>query len=160
VLNSYENVLIVLVTVAAAVCFLFLVRRCWPSELRQKQNDLIGWNVGVLGSTYAVIIGFMLFPVWTNFETADSNADTEANSLVNLADYSRGLPAEQRSQILTLAREYARVMVTKEWPAMSRVKLSPESHAIARQLWTTLLATKPTMSLEQSSLDHTLQRTR
>ncbi len=155
-LNTFENVLVMLATMAAAVGFLFLVRRLWPTELRREHNDLIGWNVTVLGSTYAVIIAFMLFSVWNSFQTADSNAEAEANCLVNLARYSRGLAVGQHTQVLNLAREYANVMVTKEWPAMDRCELSPASHPIVRQLWATLLTTETHPGLEQTSLERAL----
>ena len=124
-----------LATVAGAAGFLFLLRRIWPSDLRRQQNELIGWHVSVLGSTYAVIIGFMLFAVWTNFELADTNAEAEANCLVNLVRSSRGVSVNQRTEILKLAREYTSAMLTTEWPAMSRDEISPASHPIVRQLW-------------------------
>ena len=32
---------------------------------RRTYNDIIGWQVSVLGTTYAVILGFMLYTVWS-----------------------------------------------------------------------------------------------
>ncbi len=154
-LDSFESFLVVLAAVGAAVALLFLLRFVWPSELRRQHNELIGWHVSVLGSTYAVIIGFMLFAVWTNFQLADVNADAEANCLVSVVRSSRGLPAGQRAKIFDLATRYVDVMLTKEWPAMSREELSPASHAIVRQLWASLAATETHTALEQTSLDHT-----
>ena len=127
-LNSFQNFGIILATVAAAVAFLLLLRRVWHSELRRPHNDLIGWHLSVLGSTYAVIIGFMLFAVWTNFETAEANAEAEANCLVSMVRSSRGLAAGPHEQIRGLASEYVDIMLHKEWPAMERGEVSPESH--------------------------------
>lgn len=156
VLNSFQSELIILATVGGTAGFLFLLQFIWPSEVRRPHNELIGWNVTILGTIYAVIIGFMLFAVWTDYESAEANAEAEANSLVNVARLSRGLPAEQRAQVRNLARDYANVMITKEWPAMNRGELTPESHAILRQLWATLASTETHSELEQTSLDHTL----
>lgn len=142
--------------VAAGVGFLLLLQLIWRSELRRQHNNLIGWHVGVLGSIYAVIIGFMLFAVWTNFATAYTNTDSEANCLVDVARASRGLPAATRDRVVQLADTYVNVMLTKEWPAMSRGELSPASHAVIRQLWATLATTDPRTAGEQVSLDHTL----
>ncbi len=155
-LDSFQSLLIMLATVAASTAFLLLLRRLWPSELRRQYNELIGWHVSVLGSTYAVIIGFMLFAVWTNFETAETNAEYEANCLVDVVRASRGLSAGERGQILALARQYVNLMLTVEWPDMSRQEISPESHPIVRQLWATVAATETRTPREQTSVDHTL----
>ncbi len=155
-LDNFQSVLIMLATVGSSAAFLLVLRRLWPSELRRQQNELIGWHVSVLGSTYAVIIGFMLFAVWTNFETAEANAESEANCLVNVVRASRGLSAEEQGRILTLARRYVDVMLTIEWPAMSREEISPVSHPLVRELWATLIRTDTHNSREQTSLDHAL----
>lgn len=155
-LNNLQNVLIVLVGIGAAAGFLFLVQRVWPTDLRRLQNDLIGWNVTVLGTIYGVMVGFMLFAVWSDFETANSNAESEANALVNVVRSSRGLPVKQRDEILRLAREYVRIMLAEEWPAMTKYRVSSASHPIARDMWATLTATETHSTLEQISLDHTL----
>ncbi len=155
-LNSFQNTVIVIATMLAATGFLLLLQRLWPSKLRRQHNDLIGWHVSVLGSTYAVILGFMLFAVWTNFQVADANADSEANCLVGLVRSSRALPDPQRGQLLKLAVDYTNVMLTSEWPAMSRSELSPASRLLIRQLWATLTSAEIRTMREQSALDHTL----
>ncbi len=156
VLTTFQSILLMLLTMVAAISFLFLLQRLWPSQLRRQHNDLIGWHISVLGSTYAVILGFMLFAVWTNFERADANAEDEANCLVNAVRSSRGLPLGQRAHILELGRQYVNVMLTEEWPAMGRRELSPASASIVRQLWATLGATEISKAAEQTSLDRTL----
>jgi hypothetical protein len=155
-LNYSDDALIMAAVVAAGVGFLFLLQRVWRSELRRQYNDLIGWHVGVLGSIYAVIIGFMLFAVWTNFATAYTNADSEANCLVDVARAARGLPPASRDRVVQLLNEYVTAMLTKEWPAMNNDTVSSDSHAVIRQLWATLVHIEPHTRGEQVSLDHTL----
>jgi hypothetical protein len=156
VLNSFQSELIILATVGGTAAFLLLLQFVWPSEVRRPHNELIGWNVTILGTIYAVIIGFMLFAVWTDYEAAEANVEAEANSLVNVARLARGLPTEQRAEVANLARDYVNVMLTKEWAAMNRGELTPESHAIIRELWHTLAVTETHSGLEQTGLDHTL----
>lgn len=155
-LSYFQDALVTAAIVVAGVGFLFLLQRVWRSELRRQHNDLIGWHVSVLGSIYAVIVGFMLFAVWTNFATAYTNTDSEANCLVDVARASRGLPQPERDRVFQLANEYVSVTLTKEWPAMTRGELSPASHTVIKQLWATLARTEPHTIGEQTSLDHTL----
>jgi hypothetical protein len=156
VLDTSQSIAIVIAIVAGSVSFLGLLHRVWPNEQRKLHNELIGWQVTVLGTTYAVIVGFMLYAVWTDFQAANSNAEAEANSLTNVVRTAEGLPAEQRQQIVDLARGYAEVMLSQEWPAMARVQVSPASHEIMVRLWRVVATTKVTDAGEQTSLDHTL----
>src|SRR5436305_15116186 len=93
-------------SVGAPVGFRFLLQRVWPSELRSQHNDLIGWHLSVLGTTYAVMMGFMLYAVWGNFETAQANADAEASSLVNMVRSSRGLQLRPAPRLSLQIRPY------------------------------------------------------
>src|ERR1700756_4529341 len=118
-LTTWEDVVLVILVVLCSLLFKTAVDRLWTREHRKTHNDLIGWQLSILGTTYAVIVGFMLYTVWTNFGLAEVNADSEANALVNVYRLADGLPAEQREQIKEAARAYAEVVVEKDWPAMA-----------------------------------------
>lgn len=153
-LNTYQSMAIVIAIVAGSAAFLWGLWRLWPAEQRRPHNDLIGWQVTVVGTTYAVIIGFMLYTVWTNFQVAEGNAEAEANCLLNLARTAKGLPKDQDQKIFNLANRYVDVMLQEEWPAMDRGSFSPESHRIVQQLWTTVTKADVHTAAEQISLDH------
>ena len=155
-LNAFESVTLVISIVIASIACLWLLHQIWPSEQRRKHNDLIGWQISVIGTTYAVIVAFMLYAVWTNFQTADGNAEAEANCLVDMARAANGLPQESRLKIQSLARDYVNVMLTQEWPAMSRVSFSPAAVRIVEELWTTATSTETRNASEQTILSRTL----
>lgn len=155
-LNGFEDVLIIAVCIAGAVTFLLLLQWFWPNSRRQDHNDLIGWQVSVLGTTYAVIIGFMLYAVWTTFQVAELNADSEANCLVSVYRLSGGLPAAQRIAVRQFARQYADNAVEKEWPAMSRGELDQNSQALTVRMWAAVMEAKPETFTEQTSMNLTL----
>jgi hypothetical protein len=156
VLTITESVFIVLLCVVFALTFLLLMRRFWPSTQRREHNEIIGWQVSVLGTTYAVIMGFMLYAVWTDFNSAEMTADSEANSLVNVYRLADGLAPAQRDQIQQLARDYTDSMLIEEWPAMNEGKLSLNAHRIMLQLWTVTMQAKPASLSEQTSWNHVL----
>ena len=155
-LNITESTFIVLLCVVLALTFLLLMRRFWPSTQRREHNEIIGWQVSVLGTTYAVIMGFMLYAVWTDFNSAELTADSEANSLVNVYRLADGLAPAQRDQIQKLARDYTDAMLTEEWPAMNEGKLSLNAHRVMQQLWTVTMQGKPASLSEQTSWNHVL----
>jgi len=138
------------------LAFLLLLRHIWPTEQRIRHNDIIGWQVSVIGTTYAVIIGFMLYAVWTTFQQADGNAEAEANALLNVVRAAQGLPNGQRQQIEDLCSEYVTVMLTQEWPAMTQSSVSPMSRRVVQRLWAAVMGSDVHNGLQQTSLDHTL----
>ena len=138
-LSVWQSVFIVLGTVVLSLVFLSVLRRLWPVTRRTEHNDIIGWQISVLGTTYAVILAFMLWNVWNNFQTARINAEIEANFLVDLYRIAGGLEPAQGKPIRALCREYAAVAVNDEWPAMAEEKLSTHSFSITQQMWDVLL---------------------
>jgi hypothetical protein len=156
-LDTAQNVVIVIVAVACSLFFMAAVNYYWPAERRRAHNDLIGWQLSVLGTTYAVIVGFMLYTVWINFGTADLNSDAEANSLVNVYRLSSGIAPEQGAQLRELARAYADAVVDHEWSDMAANIMPVETRAITRQMWQTLMAVKGASPTEITAEDHALQ---
>src|SRR5215469_1641173 len=106
------------ITAAVIVSMLFMVglNRGWPSDQRRNYNDLIGSQLAILGTTYAVILGFMLFAVWSAYREADLNVDLEANAIVDVYHLAAGLPEPQRAQLQGLAQSYADAVLNRDWP--------------------------------------------
>jgi hypothetical protein len=51
-LDSAQNIVIVIVSLACSLSFMAAVNYYWPPEQRRAHNDLIGWQLSVLGTTY------------------------------------------------------------------------------------------------------------
>ena len=156
-LTTIEDLVVVVVIVACSLGFMFLMNRLWPAAERSAHNDIIGWQLGILGTTYAVIMGFMLYTVWTNFGAAELNADSEANSLLNIYRLADGLPGQQRDELRAAARYYADVVVQKDWPAMATGKDVPlQSRPVSVKMWQILMSVKGASSSEINAADHAL----
>ena len=155
-LGILQDVLIVVSAIAGSLAFWWFVRRVWPPERRRVHNEITGWQISVLGTTYAVIVGFMMFAAWADFRTADQNAVAEASCLINLYWAASGLPAGQRDEMRKFAADYAEAMITDEWPAMDRGVLSPTGTRIVEQLWETAARTESLSASEQVSLEQTM----
>ena len=155
-LNNVENFLIAILAVAASLLFMAILNRLWPRERRSEHNDLIGWQLGILGTTYAVILGFMLYTVWTNFGAAEQNVDLEATSLRNIYRLAEGLPDPQHAQIQKLCRSYAKVVIEQDWPLMSQNQQPAESHQVNNTMWKTLMSVKTETQTQTIADDHAL----
>jgi hypothetical protein len=154
-LTLTQNILITIIAMGVSLLFMVGLNRLWPVEKRHTQNDLIGWQLSVLGTTYAVTLGFMLYTDWTNFNAAYLNAELEANSLRNIYRLAEGLP-QQRTEIQTLTHAYADAVVNHDWPDMALGRLPEDSHLINEQLWKTLMSIKVASPSELMAEDHAL----
>jgi hypothetical protein len=155
-LNRTQNILILIVMMTGAMLFMAVLNRIWPREKRREHNDLIGWQLGILGTTYAVILGFMLYTVWTTFGAAELNADLEANALRNVYRLAEGLPPQQRLLLEQQSRSYADAVVNYDWPDMARGQLPDESHRINQAMWKTLMSVKTATPSELLAEDHAI----
>lgn len=134
-LDTAQNVFLVVVWVVLSITFSVLLNRAWAPSRRRAHNDIIGWQISILGTVYAVMVGFMLYAVWANFQTAEANVDNEANALVNLFRTADGLPAAQRDAIHIAAANYGNAVLNQEWPTMNEDLVPGEGKPFIMQLW-------------------------
>jgi len=151
-----ESVLTVIGTVVGALLFMTLLNHLWPRERRRIHNDLIGWQLSVLGTTYAVILGFMLFTVWTTFGAAAVNSDLEADSALSVFRVAEALPEPQRTQLQNLSRAYVDSVLNNEWPQMSRGETPERTSTIATDMWKATLSAQVTSPTQINAQDHEL----
>ena len=154
-LSALEAFFIVGVSVAAAVGCLLLFRRYWLSR-RHSHNDIIGWQITFLATTYAVIVAFMLADVWKNYQAAEENTESEASAALNIYRSAQGLPSPQKEQLSNLSRRYCQVMIQEEWPAMTKGSFSQLGSTTEAALWQTVTDTNVQNLSEQAVLNRTL----
>src|SRR5215207_3864794 len=108
-------ILTVFVPVLVAVVGLVLVQRLVPPDRREEHNDVAGFIYAVLGVAYAVLLAFMLIAVWQDYNTAQTNVESEAHELAGVYFLASQLPEPERTRVQDLTRTYARVVVEEEW---------------------------------------------
>ncbi len=155
-LDTTEDLLLVLLMVGISLLFMVALGRLWPWEKRRPHNELIGWQFSILGTTNAVILGFMLYAVWNDYGAAEINADFEANALVNVERLCDGLPLAQQATLKALARTYAGTVLEKDWPEMAHNQATDESSAINQKMWNTLMSVRAVSPSEITAQDHAI----
>lgn len=146
------DVLLLVAGMVATASALYWIEKRWPASSRMQHNEIIGWQINVFGTIYAIILGFMLYNTWAAFQTAKQNAGGEATALVNVARLGRGLPQPQSAALWSEARDYASIVVNKEWPAMQHDRFAPESHIAIERMWATLISVQPQTPAQQAAL--------
>lgn len=152
------NILIVIACVVGAVVFLFAVTRTSPAHSRKESNDFTGAVVAVIGTTYAVLLAFMLSGVWNMFQQAEINAEQEANDLVNVYRLCSQLSDPAAVQLQGLARRYAVQMIRQEFPSLENETLPPLGGELVSEMWTVSGKINAGNSNEQIALTQLMTR--
>jgi hypothetical protein len=150
------SIAIIITCIVGSVFVLSLLRHYWAPSTRMAHNDVVGPNVSVIGTTYAVLIAFMLSGVWNNLQTARLNAEQEANNLINIFRFARHLPKESQGRVQELSRAYCQTMISEEWAAMAHEGQSAAAHRLIDQLWDTMTGVQAHNASEQTVMDHSL----
>ena len=122
---------------------MLLVRRNVTVSTLESHNDVAGFVYAVVGVIYAVLIAFMVFAVYGQYQTAEGRIEKEAASLGDLYRVSSNLREPTRSEVLVLLKAYARTMVEKEFPEMEKGKFHEEPKIQHDKLWNLFYEYKP-----------------
>src|ERR1700722_10433721 len=152
-LSYAESSFAVVVALIAALFLVAALNRFWPMSNRKLVNDVTGSQLGILGTTYGVILGFMLYTVWSDFRAAEVNTNLEASSLLTVSRVGAGLPSPEREVIHALGLKYAEATIDEDWPAMETQQNSQASQRVAGEMWKVLAEIKSGGS-QDSSADH------
>jgi hypothetical protein len=155
-LTLTQNILILIAAMTGSLLFMLLTNHLWPTNERYAREDLIGWQLNILGSTYAVILGFMFYTVWTNFTAADLNVDLEASAVRNVYRLAAGLPDVQRLRLQQQSRAYVAAVIEDDWPNMARGDVPEKSHWINQSMWGTLTSVTSATPAQLVAEDHAL----
>ena len=152
-LSYVESGLFILMALVISVVMVLVLNRVWPIPNRKLINDVTGWQLGILGTTYGVILGFMLYTVWNDFKMAEINTNLEAASLLTVSRIATGLPSPERESFHALGLKYAEVAIHEEWPAMQVQQDSHASQIVLGEMWKLLVEVK-TVNGGGNSVDH------
>lgn len=147
-------------TVVLALAGLVAVRRLVPAEVLRAANDVTGNYLQTLGTIYAVLLAFVVFVVWQQFNDTRGHVEQEANELVDLARAAQGLPVEVHGPLVERARAYVDNVLGREWDAMARYDdagLEPGARLLDG-MWDALVSYEPASQCHSALHDVALAR--
>jgi hypothetical protein len=149
----------VLLGIALAELGLFVSRSLVSPEALRASNDVIGNYLQTLGSLYAVLLAFVVFVVWTQFNDARGYVEREANELVDICRTSLALPS-LRTAIHDLLGQYIEALTLREWDLMSKCNGSElnETRGILDKIWNLISTFEPQTDGQSAVMSEMLSR--
>jgi len=90
----------------------------------RMHHDVVDPVLAVLGTLFAILIGFMLANSMQRFESARTNVEHEAGSIADVYRLSAGMPADLRDKTRKHCLLYTQSVIKDEWPAMQQGNLA------------------------------------
>src|SRR5215510_8542464 len=109
----------VLPSIVLALVGLFLVRALVPAGVLARSNDVIGNYLQTLGTIYAVLLAFVVFVVWNQYNETRELVVREANEVLDLFRTAKGFEPHVRQPVQHQLRAYVESVLRREWPAMA-----------------------------------------
>jgi hypothetical protein len=104
---------------AVSVVGLIAFRAAVPLDDLRPASGELGNYLQTLGGIYAVLLAFVVFVVWGQFNEARTFIEREASALVDLHRTASGLPRETRRLIQDGLHDYTDAVLNDEWLAMA-----------------------------------------
>lgn len=145
---------------ALAVAGLLVFRAVVPLEALRASVNEIGNYLQTVGGIYAVLLAFVVYVVWGQFNDARTYLDREATALVDLHRTASGLPSCSRSAIQAGLRDYVDAVLRDEWPAMARGDEATLDCVaeLLEHVWIAIHSCKPLNDCQQTVYGEVLSR--
>src|ERR671916_2978683 len=110
-MTFFYGLLIVVISVLAAVAGLMVTWRLIPLHIRERNNTPTGTIYAALYVMFGVSVGFSLFLTWQQYNTARQVAKNEAVAVEQVYRLADRLPEPNRSRVQDQTVAYARGVV-------------------------------------------------
>lgn len=158
VITILSGTLTLLAAVACAIVGLALTYRFVPVKLLESHHAPTGAIYAALYVMFGISLGFSLYLVWQQYESAKQTVASEADAVQRIYWLAEGFPDPQRTQVQDLAVSYARVEIKDEWPMMARGEVSPPAERISHQLAVAIRKLNPKSNTQDDLYADELQR--
>ncbi|HEY1815110.1 MAG TPA: DUF4239 domain-containing protein [Kofleriaceae bacterium] len=143
-----------------AVVLLFVVRKATTPEELQASSDAVGNYLQTVGGIYAVLLAFIVYVVWQQFNDARTYVEREATALVDLHRTASGLPRSTRVEIQQALRVYVDQVIDLEWAAMAKHDEDTLEHVGAHldRVWVAIHQCRPVNDCQHAIYSEVLSR--
>jgi hypothetical protein len=142
--------IIILGGTSASVAGLLLARECINFEELRPSHDVGGYLLSVVGTLYAVLLGFVVVDTMQQYQHARRVTEMEADTLADVFIMANRLHEPNRSKIQTACSSYIDQVIETEWSQMGCGKYCPESRDKAVNLMKILVDLTPESDTEKS----------
>jgi len=136
---------------------LWMVRKRVELSVLRSYHEVAGYLLSVIGTLYAVLLGFIVVDSLSKFDRARILVEEEANGVANVFFLADNFPAKERHEIHVRCIKYVDAVVEDEWDTMKNGLPSEKALTEIRKLWTTVSSFQPQDQNNTSLWENMLQ---
>ncbi len=125
----------IVVSAGVSVGLLILRRRRIHWESFKDNHEVGGFLFNALGLIYAVLVAFVVYATWSDYEASAAVCDREADVIQSLYFDCEGLPPESQAEIKKDIIEYLEMIVKEDWPELAKGETNPASREKLIEIW-------------------------
>ncbi len=119
------------------------------SKLR-SYHEVAGYLLSVIGTLYAVLLGFMVVDSMNKYDRARVIVEEEGNNIANIFFLAENLPDMQKRNIRLHCLEYINAVLDDEWQTMHHGEASEKAVTAIRDLWLEVIHIEPKTQNQQT----------
>lgn len=120
------GIAIIFLCVAVIITFQIMLTKLLGKERLRKSHEVGGYYLSLVGTTYAVLLGLVVFDAMAKFQRAEKTVETEAKSLLAVYSFSEQFPKEE-ALINGHLRDYVDEVINNEWSMMAKGQTSEKA---------------------------------
>ena len=139
ILNWHPAVALTLlcaVTVLISYTGLRIVRNFYTEDVLRQNHEVGGFIFNAFGIIYAVLVAFVVFATWEEYDNSKKNVEIESIELADIFHNSKALPEPYRQQVIPLLKAYTESVINDEWQRMEQGEAGERSIESFNKLWT------------------------
>lgn len=152
-------ILIVVAATAAGVAVMLLVRRGAPEGSRFADGDRASGVFGVLATGFSILLGFVVFLAFENYDESRAGAEAEALVVAQQLETARFLGEPLATRLTGELVCYGRYVAATEWEELEDGTLGDALNPWAVRMFRSLEGFEPETNAQQSAYDRWLDQT-
>jgi hypothetical protein len=146
----WSILIISVVSVGISVSLLIIIKKTYKYHAALKKNhDVTSFIFNGFGLIYAVLVAFVVFATWTDFEAAKEMVDSEAILSFEIFLDVDVLDEPQRNYIKQKLIEYDSIVANDEWILLESKQTSYNARVKLRHIFSTLSTYNPTNKTQE-----------
>jgi ABC-type multidrug transport system fused ATPase/permease subunit len=132
--------------------------RPWVRSFRSHHNEIVGFFMGGVGITYAVLLAMIAVAAWSNYTIVEGMVAQEADVTSEIFRKLELFPHPCRDNLCVMLHDSTAAVVSTEWPAMQHGNTDKRALLMATELFDAVRSFTPESETERKLQSEVLDR--
>lgn len=128
-------IITILISTALSITALLIIRKKLNWESFKENHEVGGYLFNALGLIYAVLVAFVVYATWGDYNESSSVCDKEADVIQSVYLDCEGLPEKDEMEMKKDILEYLEMIIKDDWPMLAHGDSNPKSRDQLLSIW-------------------------